>query len=122
MPRRDPSAYVWDVLEACRVLVKGVRGVSKRDYVENDMRRLATERLLNIGEAMNNLDKIDAAMAAELGDVAEIVAFRNVLVHGYFKIDHNQVWEVLQNDSPPLHAAAARVWARFAPLYPDETP
>ena len=120
MPPREPSAYVWDIRDACRTIQTGLGGVDLKGYLADKMRRSAVERLLiTIGEAANRLSKVDPAMAAELGDVAGIVAFRNVLVHGYFKVDHARVWEVLQADLPPLAAAAERVWSRFAPLYPE---
>jgi uncharacterized protein with HEPN domain len=121
MPRREPSAYVWDIRDACQRLKEGLGGVDKGTYLADTMHRLAVERvLIVIGEAMSQLAKLDAALANELGPAAQIVAFRNVLVHSYFKIDHEQVWEVLTTHIPLLHAAADRVWARFAHFYPDE--
>lgn len=123
MPRREPSAFVWDVLDASRSLASMFAGVSQEQYLQDNVRRLAAERLLiTIGEAMNRLSEIDSEMAAELGEVGPIVAFRNVLVHGYFKIDHAAVWGVIQNKLPALHANAQRVWARFAPLYDPPEP
>jgi uncharacterized protein with HEPN domain len=118
MPRREPSAYVWDVLDACRSIVSALKACDRDAYLADDVRRLAVERLLiTIGEAMSQLAKADPAMASELGDVAQIVAFRNILVHGYHRIDHAQVWAVLTVDLPRLHAASERVWGRFAHLY-----
>jgi uncharacterized protein with HEPN domain len=122
MPQREPSAYVWDILDACQTIRAGLPGLSKDTYLASAVHRLAVERLLIvIGEAMSQLAKLDPAMANELGPAGQIIAFRNVLVHGYFTIDHAQVWDVLEKHVPPLHAAAERVWARYAPLYPDES-
>lgn len=36
-----------------------------------------------IGEALNQLSKLDPALAARIPDLAEIAAFRNLLIHGY---------------------------------------
>ena len=33
-----------------------------------------------------------------------IIGMRNVLIHGYFDIDLDEVWSTLQNDLPPLIA------------------
>ncbi len=97
--------------------------MNREQYLQDKVRRLAAERLLiTIGEAMNRLSSADSDMATELGDVGPIVAFRNVLVHGYFKIDHATVWEVIQNRLPILLANAERVWSRFAPLYDPPEP
>lgn len=123
MPRREPSAFVWDVLDASRSLTSMFAGMTQDQYLQDKVRRLAAERLLiTIGEAMNRLSSADPGMASELGDVGPIVAFRNVLVHGYFKIDHATVWEVIQNRLPILLANAERVWSRFAPLYDPPEP
>lgn len=123
MPPREPSAFVWDVLDASRSLTSMFAGMTQEQYLQDKVRRLAAERLLiTIGEAMNRLAAADSDMAAELGEVGPIVAFRNVLVHGYFKIDHAAVWDVIQNKLPTLHANAERVWSRFAPLYDPPEP
>jgi len=123
MTQRDPSAYVWDIRDACRTIDRAMRGMGRQEYVTSTMQRLAIERLLIIiGEAVGRLAKVDAAMAAELGEVGQIVGFRNVLVHQYFDLDHTVVWEVLRTDVPRLLANAERVWSRFAPLYESDEP
>jgi len=121
MPRREPSAYVWDVRDACQDIVAFLAGMTREAYLADKLVRAAVERkLITVGEAMNRLSALDPDMAAELGDASQIVAFRNTLVHGYFRLDHGKVWTVLEEHLPPLHAAADTVWARFAPLYEDE--
>jgi len=121
MPRREPSAYVWDVLDACRAIETALAGCDATSYVADEIRRLAIERLLiQIGEAVGQLAKADTQMAAELGEVARIVAFRNILVHGYFKVDHHRVWDILITDLPRLRSAAQHVWMRFAHLYEEQ--
>jgi uncharacterized protein with HEPN domain len=120
MPPREPSAFVWDVLDACRTIGWGLSGIDKQAYLADEIRRLAIERLLiNIGEAMTRLRDSDLSIARELGDVDAIVGFRNVLVHGYFALDHDRVWQILSTDLGPLRTATEKVWPRFAPLYPE---
>ena len=42
------------------------------------------ERQLTIvGEGLNRLIKIEPAMASAITDARQIIAFRNILVHGY---------------------------------------
>ena len=45
-----------------------------------------------LGEARAQLAKADAATAARIPDLREIVAFRNILVHGYAVVEHEIVW------------------------------
>lgn len=118
MPRRSPIAYAWDVRDACQRLEQVLNGVAQQQYLDDDLRRLAAERLLIIvGEAVNNLARTDPELAQELGEAGSIVAFRNVLVHGYFQSDRAKVWDVLVNHVPVLRTNADRIWGRFSHLY-----
>lgn len=72
-------------------------------YASNDMALSAVERKFEIiGEALNQLAKLDAALAARIPDLAQIVAFRNQLIHGYATVNANTVWNVVQNALTPL--------------------
>jgi uncharacterized protein with HEPN domain len=57
-----------------------------------------------LGEALNRLDRLDAALAARIPDLRHIVAFRNILIHGYAVIDRARVWRAVQDDLPRLRA------------------
>ena len=57
------------------------------------------------GEALNQLAKLDAALAARISDLPRIVAFRNQLIHGYATVNVSTVWNVAQNALPPLISA-----------------
>jgi uncharacterized protein with HEPN domain len=68
--------------------------------------RSAVERQFEIlGEALAQLARLDATLAAKIPDLSEIVAFRNVLIHGYALIDRARVWRAVQDDLPALRAA-----------------
>jgi len=40
---------------------------------------------------------------------AQIVAFRNIVVHEYFRISLNLVWTIVQNNLPPLKTTVERM-------------
>ena len=72
-------------------------------YEANAMAQAAVERKFGIiGEALNQLSKLDATLAARIPELAQIVAFRNQLIHGYTSVRVGTVWNVLQNALPPL--------------------
>ena len=50
-------------------------------------------------------------MAAKVPDLREIVAFRNVLIHGYAVIDRARVWRVVEENLPQLRSALAALLA-----------
>lgn len=62
------------------------------------MLRSAVERQFEIiGEALNQLAKIDPATTARISECRHIIAFRNILIHGYAEIDHRLVWGVAES-------------------------
>ena len=48
------------------------------------------------------LDEHDHDIAARISDATRIIAFRNVLIHGYSLVKHDLVWSVVQNELPKL--------------------
>lgn len=80
---RDPRSYLWDVGEAADDILAFVGVVSLDDYVADRMLHSAVERKFEIiGEALNQLSKIDPALASRVPDLAAVVSFRNLLIHG----------------------------------------
>ncbi|SDH60641.1 Uncharacterized conserved protein, contains HEPN domain [Actinokineospora alba] len=102
MPR-DPRAYLWDAQQALNLLQEFSKGKSFDDYKSDAMLRSAVERQFEIiGEAFNQLSKVDGALAAAIPDLGRIVAFRNILIHGYATVDDDLVWQVLSAKVPDL--------------------
>jgi len=106
--RREPRAYLWDVREAADAILEFTRGFHLDDYLADRMLRSAVERQFEIiGEALNQLSKLAPEIAARVPEVSRIVAFRNLLIHGYATVDHPTVWETLQSQIPTLRDCVA---------------
>jgi len=104
--QRDPRAFLWDVREAAQAIQSFTTGLDVKGYVSNELVQAAVERKFEvIGEALNQLAKLDSAMAARIPDVPQIVAFRNQLIHGYATVNPDTVWNITQNALPGLLAA-----------------
>ena len=102
---RDPRAYLWDMADAAQHARRFVADVSLAEYLANDLLRAAVERQMqNLGEALAQLAKIDPQLAARVRDHAQIIGFRNVLVHGYVTLNHSRVWDAVQGELPSLQA------------------
>lgn len=54
----------------------------------------------------HQLSKTDASLAAKIPDLAQIVAFRNQLIHGYATVNAATVWSVITTSLPELLCAA----------------
>lgn len=94
----------------CKTFSKQAAQLSRRpsgraltDYLVDKLLRLAVERCFEIvGEALRRLDEHDHETAAKLTDYRRIIAFRNILIHGYSLVKHDLVWSVVQNQLPKL--------------------
>jgi uncharacterized protein with HEPN domain len=104
--QRDPRAFLWDVREAAQAIQSFTAGLDAKAYVGNELVQAAVERKFEvIGEALNQLTKLDAPLAARIPDVPQVVAFRNQLIHGYASINPDTVWNIAQNALPGLLSA-----------------
>jgi uncharacterized protein with HEPN domain len=94
-----------DARQAAELILQFTSGKSFDDYDKDALLRSGVERQFEIiGEAINRLSKIDAAVVATLPGTPRIIAFRNILIHGYDVVDSHVVWDVVQNNLAPLHA------------------
>lgn len=67
----------------------------------SELVQAAVERKFEvIGEALNQLAKLDQSLAAQIADLPQIVAFRNQLTHGYATVNPTTVWNIAQNALP----------------------
>jgi uncharacterized protein with HEPN domain len=108
--RRDPRAFLWDAREAGARIEEFIGGLTFEAYSASALVRSAVERQFEIiGEALSQLAKSDPALAARVPEHRRIIAFRNVLIHGYTVVDHSLVWRVIQEDLPSLSASIGQL-------------
>lgn len=113
---RDPAAFVWDVQFACRNVIDFTRDASYERLTGDILLRSAVERQLqNMGEALAQLTRIDPELAAQVPEHRQIIAFRNVLVHGYAALDLQVVWRTIRDDVPALLSVIDALLARLGP-------
>src|SRR5262249_39926692 len=101
--RRDPKSLLWDAHEAAEASATMTAGKSFGDFDADIVLRSAVERQFEIiGEALAQLARLDPVLAQRIPDFREIIAFRNVLIHGYATVDRARVWQVVQGNLPQL--------------------
>ena len=102
MQRKTPK-LLEDIRDAADYILSIAAGKTQDAFVGDRMLRQAVERNFEIiGEAMKRLANLDPATAQRIGDYLQIIAFRNVLIHGYEHIDMAMVWKVIQQGLPAL--------------------
>jgi uncharacterized protein with HEPN domain len=67
------------------------------------MLRSAVERQFEIiGEALAQLAKLDEKAVVRVSEHRRIIAFRNILIHGYTEVDDRLVRDIVQTKLPVL--------------------
>ena len=102
MPPR-PDVFLETALLALRRVSRFMAKRSLGDYLADDLCQSAVERQLEIaGDALGQLRKLDALLFGKIPDGDLVVAFRNVLAHGYATLDHRRVYEIASIRSAEL--------------------
>ncbi|MBI5364067.1 MAG: DUF86 domain-containing protein [Planctomycetes bacterium] len=103
----ESKSLLHDVVRSIQSIRTFVHGRTFEQYKEDELLRSAVERKLEIiGEALNLLHKREPEVASALPDHRAAISFRNILIHGYSRVDHAIVWTVVTGRLEPLERAA----------------
>ena len=101
----ESRKYLWDASQAVDRITRFVASRTLGQYQTDDLLRSAVERQFEIiGESLAQLRKTDPGTAATIPELPRIVAFRNILIHGYATVDERLVWGVIEGSLPSLRA------------------
>lgn len=102
MKQTNDEFFLRDIVEFCEHLEEYVQGVEKRVFLENRMLQDALVRKLElIGEAAKNLGEEIREQNQSI-PWREIARMRDKVIHHYFKVDLDIVWQTVINDIPKL--------------------
>ena len=105
---RDPKERLRDVQDAIAAIDR-YRDRGKAAFEQDELLQVWFLRHLQIiAEAARALPENVWALAPEIPR-HKIVGMRNVLVHGYFDIDTDIVWDAAARDLPALEPAIERL-------------
>jgi uncharacterized protein with HEPN domain len=102
MSPREWTERIRDILDAIQEIQGFVQGMDYETF-QQDLRTLRAVELnfIVIGEAANHIPE-DVQEAHPEIPWHLMRAMRNRLVHVYFSVDPDLVWDTVQNDLPPL--------------------
>lgn len=104
----EERKYLFDIKRAADSIYRFCRNKQFQEYKSDELLKSAVERQFEIiGEALANLAKINPETAKQIPEYRRIIAFRNILIHGYAAVDDKIVWGVIENYLDPLQKAAA---------------
>ncbi len=109
MSRRAAPLLLEDIWEAVEKIERYVAGLNHDAFVTDDKTVDSVVRNLEIiGEAANRIPKDFRTRHSEI-DWRKIIGLRNRIVHDYFSIDIEIVWEIVQKDLPILKTKLSRL-------------
>jgi len=108
--KRDFLLFLEDVLTSIEKIERYTKDAAFDDFSVNEMAVDAVLRNFEIiGEAVK---KIPEELKNRYPDVAwkEAAGFRDVLIHEYFGLDLEAVWDTLRTNIPPFKKQVVRVF------------
>ena len=101
------------ILQAIERICRYTKGKNFEDFIADDMMYYAVVKNIEIlGEASNMLTE-EFRQAHPKTPWKQVNGMRNYIVHEYFQVDNNVVWDVITNDPGGAAfrtPAAARQW------------
>lgn len=106
---RDFLLFLEDIVESIERIEKYTKGMTLKRFLKTPMAVDAVIRNFEIiGEAVK---KLPGTFKTKYSDVewSEAAGFRDVLIHNYFGIDKEAVWDTIKKNMPPFREKIIRV-------------
>ena len=100
MSKRDYFLFIEDVVSSIEKIEKYIKDVSFEEFSENDMVMDAVIRnFAVVGEAVKKIPR-EIKEKHTYVEWKEAAGFRDILIHEYFGVDPEAVWETIKNNLP----------------------
>jgi len=107
--RRDDLIRIRHMLDAAKEALSFAKNKTRSNLDSDRMLVLSIVKSVEIiGEAASKVTHETREIYTEL-PWANIIAMRNRLIHVYFDIDLDRVWDTVTDDLPPLIASLEKV-------------
>ena len=100
--KRDHQLFVKDIIVAIKAIEQFVEGLSLSEFKDDDKTSSAVIRKFEIiGEAAKHVPE---SLKGAYPDVPwkRMAGMRDRLIHGYFGIDYQLIWDAIQLELPEL--------------------
>lgn len=112
MANEDNIVFLEHILESCKAIKSYIKGIDRADFSNSPEKQDSIIRRLEIiGEAVGKLDKNFKEKYKEV-EWLKISDMRNVLIHHYFGVDVNLVWNTVKKDIPKLEKYVKEILAK----------
>ncbi len=99
--KRGIAARLLDAIEAIDEIEHHTIGLTWSEFESQRGTQLIVERLVTIiGEAISKAEDLDDGLEKKIPDIRQVVGARNQIVHGYWDIDPEILWEIVIDKGP----------------------
>ncbi len=99
---RSPILYLSEILSAARLAMDFTSGMDRESFLEDEKTKSAVVRQLEvIGEAAKSIPD-DIKLLDNDIPWRNIAGMRDRLIHAYFNVDYDLVWDTLETELPAI--------------------
>ena len=110
---RSGRERVQDMLSAVAAIERHVEQRRQAFDTDEVLRGYVVYQLMILGEAAYSMPEAVKVAHSEIR-WGEITSMRHLLVHGYFRVDRDIVWNVVERDLPVLRPQLERLLSEIA--------
>ena len=104
--------YLGHIVEAIERILRYIEDMNEVSFLDDEKTQDAVVRNFEIiGEASRNIERYHSDYAEAHPQVpwTFMVAMRNRVAHGYFKVDFELVWKTIHEDLPELREQVSQL-------------
>ncbi len=113
MKAKRDKLFLNDILECCQKIEKFLEGKTKEDFLATEILQDALARNVEIiGEAAKNLSE-EICQANPQLPWRDIMRMRDKIVHHYFRVNLNVIWQTVTEDVPHLKIEVQKILTNY---------
>jgi uncharacterized protein with HEPN domain len=100
MPKRDDDLLVSDMIDCCLKILNYIKGLDYNAFLNDSKTTDAVIRNFEVlGEACKYVSD-ETKLKNPLIEWRKLGDFRNILIHDYFGINHDILWNIIEKELP----------------------
>lgn len=102
MCKRNPEVFLKDILRSIQKIQRYTAGKEYEEFINDELLIDGVVRNLEIiGEAVKNIPS-NFRKRYSFIEWKKIAGLRDILIHEYFGIDYELIWDIIQKEIPTL--------------------
>ena len=114
--KKDSGVYLKHMHDACQRIENFTKGYQKEMFLQSELVQSAVTRQIEIlGEAAKNIST-EFRKNYPLIEWSDIAGMRDKVIHHYFGVDLNEVWNVVIKEVPRLKKEIIAILHQIEPI------